>query len=217
MTGDINKYMAVLLLGLIGVFSVRAEADNHRIAEPKDYRMQNYRAPVPETLQGGTVVDAIELHRLISKYGDAVSLIDVLPLHPKPANFSSDRLWRPPTHYNLPDSIWLPNVGYGTISPQFQQYLVENLKSQMVANRQQRFVFYCEEDCWMSWNAAKRVLALGFNDVYWFPGGTDEWKKMGYELTANKPVTMPVERPNPNEFKESANRNYLSVQIAMVI
>lgn len=26
-------------------------------------------------------------------------------------------------------------------------------------------VFYCLRDCWMSWNAAKRALALGYKNV----------------------------------------------------
>ena len=32
-------------------------------------------------------------------------------------------------------------------------------------------VFYCLRDCWMSWNAAKRALALGYKNVAWYPDG----------------------------------------------
>lgn len=166
------------------------------IAEPDGYRMENYRAPVPATLRGATVVNAAELHALINDSGGKTVLIDVMPLHPKPPDFPDDRLWRPPTRYNLPGSTWLPNVGYGTISPQFKDYLVMNLGRLNGGDKYKRLVFYCAADCWMSWNAAKRAMTLGFQNIYWFPGGSDEWEIMGYELTAGDPVKMPVETPD---------------------
>ena len=27
----------------------------------------------------------------------------------------------------------------------------------------------------MSWNAAKRILSMGFTNVAWYPDGTDGW------------------------------------------
>ena len=46
-------------------------------------------------------------------------------------------------------------------------------------------VFYCEANCWMSWNAARRAVAEGYTAVYWFPGGMQDW------TTGNRPT--PVE------------------------
>jgi rhodanese-related sulfurtransferase len=34
----------------------------------------------------------------------------------------------------------------------------------------------------MSWNAAKRALALGYTHVMWFSEGTDGWQELGYPL-----------------------------------
>ena len=34
-------------------------------------------------------------------------------------------------------------------------------------------VIYCQENCWMSWNAAKRVLSYGYPNVAWYPEGTE--------------------------------------------
>jgi hypothetical protein len=31
--------------------------------------------------------------------------------------------------------------------------------------------FYCLADCWMSWNAAKRALSLGYSNVAWYREG----------------------------------------------
>ena len=176
-----------LLIALVIVAHAQASGN---ITEPQDYRMSDYRTPTPATLAGATVVDAIEVHALIKDNKQTV-LIDVLPLERKPPDFPPDRLWRTPPRYNLPSSVWLPNVGDGPISPSFEQYFVENLDNIISAKYNPPLVFYCLVDCWMSWNAAKRALELGYNNVYWFPGGTDEWEAMGYELELSKAVKMP--------------------------
>jgi PQQ-dependent catabolism-associated CXXCW motif protein len=43
-------------------------------------------------------------------------------------------------------------------------------------NRDAPLVFYCLRDCWMSWNAGKRALALGYRQVLWFADGSDGWQ-----------------------------------------
>ncbi len=41
----------------------------------------------------------------------------------------------------------------------------------------------------MSWNAAKRALALGYQNVAWYPDGTDGWHEAGLPLQdAGKPI-----------------------------
>ena len=162
-----------------------------RVSEPEGYRMSDYRQPTPATLAGATVVDAIELNALIED-NSQTALIDVLPLERKPPNFPADRLWRTPARYNIPGSVWLPHVGDGAISPSFKEYFVENLDKIVTERNNPPLVFYCLVDCWMSWNAAKRALELGYRNVYWFPGGTDEWEALGYELEISKAVPMPA-------------------------
>ncbi len=176
----------------------RASDGTGFVEEPEGYRMDEYRTPTPATLRGAAVVDAHQLRALLEREPDA-ALIDVLPLMRKPPDFPPERLWRTPTRHNLPDSVWLPNVGDGDISPEFEEYLIENLARLTSRNKQRVLVFYCLRDCWMSWNTAKRALALGYRNVYWFPGGTDEWEVMGYPLEVSGPVKMPEFREIPQE------------------
>ena len=159
------------------------------VAEPDAYRTDNYMSPVPATLKGASTVDAPTLHQKMADGLDAV-LIDVLPLRRKPPDFPPNRLWRTPPRHNIPGSVWLPNVGYGDIAPEFQAYFVENL-GKLTRDKSPALVFYCLRDCWMSWNAAKRALEMGHRNVFWFPGGTDEWEVMGYDLERATPVKMP--------------------------
>ena len=54
------------------------------VEEPGAYREDAYRAPVPATLAGATVVSTAEAHALWESGGAA--FIDVLPRPPRPAN-----------------------------------------------------------------------------------------------------------------------------------
>jgi PQQ-dependent catabolism-associated CXXCW motif protein len=76
---------------------------------------------------------------------------------------------------NIPGSIWLPDTGYGDLAPATQEYLRMNLERATGGDRTRPLVIYCLRDCWMSWNAAKRILSMGYTHVAWYPDGTDGW------------------------------------------
>ena len=50
-------------------------------------------------------------------------------------------------------------------------------------NKAALLVIYCQEDCWMSWNAAKRVLSYGYPNVAWYPRGD---RRMGARQPAGR-------------------------------
>ena len=52
-------------------------------------------------------------------------------------------------------------------------------------------VFYCLANCWMSWNAAKRALAMGYTHVAWYPDGTDGWTTDHLPLELRTPLPRP--------------------------
>ncbi len=150
------------------------------VPEPDDYRMDHYRAPAPETLAGATVLGPEEAHALW-KTGTA-GFIDVMPQAPKPANLPADTIWRDKPRASIPGTIWLPNVGYGAIADVTADYFRNGLEKASHGDPATPLVFFCLEDCWMSWNAAKRALEWGYSDVYWFPEGTDGWQLWSYPL-----------------------------------
>ena len=49
----------------------------------------------------------------------------------------------------------------------------------------------------MSWNAARRALAYGYDQVIWYPEGTDGWRAAGLPLVPAQPVPMPDFLPPP--------------------
>ena len=159
------------------------------VLEPAGYRMAEYRAPVPATLAGATVVDTEGLQQLLAT-GQPI-LIDVLPAPRAPKDRPADRLWRPTPHTNIPGSVWLANVGYGELSAEFESYFRDHLARLTADDPGRPLVFYCQADCWMSWNAAKRALAYGYRNVVWYPPGTDGWQAAGLALAPAEPEPMP--------------------------
>ena len=154
-------------------------------AEPDGYRMDRYRSPVPETLAGGRVVSTVEARKI---WDDKAALfIDVLPRPPKPKTLPEGTVWRDKPRDNIPGSIWLPNVGFGQIHETVDQYFRRNLKKHTGDDKAKTLLFYCLDNCWMSWNAAKRAMAYGYTNVIWYPEGTDGWTFEDLPLERREP------------------------------
>jgi PQQ-dependent catabolism-associated CXXCW motif protein len=168
--------------------SVFASSAFAEVPEPSDYRQDEYRADVPATLKGATVVDARQVHAMMA--GEAVVVIDVLPQPPRPAALPATTLWHPPARHDIPGSIWLANVGFGGLSAEMDRYFRTALEAVSLGRKDRKLVFYCEAKCWMSWNAAKRALEYGYTSVYWFPGGMQDWTAAGYPTLLNAPIPV---------------------------
>lgn len=160
--------------------------DEGAVAELEGYRTDEYRAPVPKTLTGARVIGADEAEVLL-KAGSAV-FIDVYPRAPKPPNLPAGTVWRDPTHMTIEGAHWLPNVGYGVLSEEFESYFKTRLARLTDGDRARPVVFFCLKDCWMSWNAGKRALSWGYTNVIWFSEGTDAWQEAGFDLVKATPV-----------------------------
>lgn len=175
--------LAVLAVVLLPFAAAMAEGP---VPEPDGYRMDDFRSPVPLTLKGARVLSGDEAADLWNK--NAAIFIDVYPQAPKPANLPAGTYWREPEHRSIEGAFWLPNVGYGALSPEMEDYFRTRLEQLTSGKREAPIVFFCLKDCWMSWNAAKRALAVGYRNVMWFRNGTDDWQELGYPLVAVKKV-----------------------------
>jgi PQQ-dependent catabolism-associated CXXCW motif protein len=149
--------------------------------------MANYRAPTPSTLAGARVISTGQA-RALWKSGNA-AFVDVLPHAPKPANLPPGTLWLDEPRMDIPGSVWLPDTGYGKLAAATETYLRNALDSVTKGDRAKLIVIYCLADCWMSWNAAKRALAMGYTNIAWYPAGTDGWRAAGLPLQEAAPVT----------------------------
>ncbi|MEN3793097.1 PQQ-dependent catabolism-associated CXXCW motif protein [Fulvimarina sp. MAC3] len=160
------------------------------VPEPAGYKMTDYRSPVPSTLEGGTVVDTAAAKALHDR---GVAFIDVLPRPPKPKGLPEGTYWRPKPRNDIPGSIWLVDTGYGELAPVMKTYLLDGLDRAVEGDRSKPVVIYCDRDCWMSYNAAKRAIENGFTNVHWYPEGMQGWAEAGYPLERNEPRDRPDE------------------------
>ncbi len=157
--------------------------------EPDHYRLDDYRAPVPETLSGARVVTTSEA-AAIWRRGRA-AFVDVLPRPPRPAHLPPGTIWRDKPRRNIPGSLWLPDTGYGALAPTMESYLRNGLIKASGGDRNKALVIYCLHWCWMSWNAARRAVAMGYSHVIWYPDGTDGWSRAGLPLAPATPEPRP--------------------------
>jgi PQQ-dependent catabolism-associated CXXCW motif protein len=184
-TGALARLVVVAMV-LTG--AARAEG---LVPEPGGYRTEDYRALVPDTLAGARVLSTQEAEAIWrAKTG---VFVDVLPRPPKPPNLPAGTVWRDKPRFNIPGSIWLPDTGYGELAAATEEYLRQGLLHASGGNKATMIVVYCQADCWMSWNAAKRVLSFGYTNVAWYPDGTDGWQQ------ANLPTAEAQPEPRPTE------------------
>lgn len=155
------------------------------VPEPAGFHGEPYRAPVPATLTGAQVITAAEAMAL---HGQGVPFLDVLPRQRRPDKLPPGTLWNAPPHQTIPGAIWLYDTGYDRLSAQEEARLQGGLAQASHGDKAAPMVIFCKSDCWMSWNAARRAVALGYTGIRWFPQGVDGWQAAGGELvTADAP------------------------------
>lgn len=163
-----------------------AASQSANVAEPSAYRMSDYKAPTPATIDGKKGLTTAEAHALWADH--KVIFIDVLPRPPKPANLLPGTIWHDKPRADIPGSLWLPDTGYGALAPPVEAYFTQGLRAASKSKSDAALVFYCLRQCWMSWNAAKRAKSLGYTNVLWYPDGTNGWEEAGYKLEPREPM-----------------------------
>ena len=154
-------------------------------------RIHHYTEPVPDTVPGGIVVDTEGVKKLVDQTD--VVLIDVLSI----SSVRYDELdgsWSDhEPRYNIPGSMWLPNVGYGRPSADMLKYFLDTVAEATSGVKDRPVLIYCVSDCWMGWNAVQHLARAGYSRVYWSPTGTDGWSAAGYELELTEPTPVNVD------------------------
>ncbi len=178
----IRRYAWRVAVACVAAWSAQAQ---DTVPEPPGYRMDNYRAPVPATLQGAQVLTTVQAETLW-RAGSA-AFIDVLPRPPKPPNLPAGTVWREAPRPHIPGSLWLPDTGYGELADVTEAYLKRGLQRASGGDQARPLVFYCQAQCWMSWNAAKRALGYGYANVAWYPEGTDGWHQAKLPMEDARP------------------------------
>ena len=127
----------------------------------------------PNTLGGAGVVGTAALAKLLADR--RAVFVDVAEADRKPANLPKTALWLP-THRSIPGSVWLPGAGSGSDDPSFREAFRKRMAEATGGDLTMPVVIFCHPECWSSWNAAKRMVGLGYSSVFWYPDGMEGWQ-----------------------------------------
>ncbi len=191
------RYVAVLLLVSLALyppwFPIYADdktdtgTANHFGTD--GYRIAKYRAPTPVTTPHGGTVTTQRLQELICRQDPLLLDVQAVTVRPETEEFGLS--WLPvKQRFNLPGSVWLPNVGYGQLDKRMDDYFRFHLHRLTGGDLDRPIVIYCVIDCWMSWNAIRRAAAYGYRRLYWYPKGTDGWAARDLPMQKALPVPM---------------------------
>jgi PQQ-dependent catabolism-associated CXXCW motif protein len=168
----VRLVLACILLILSGAVPAQqgsgAYADEDRdwgVAPTNRLRLQPYHAPTPLTIPGAQVLRTRELQALLAGAGAPI-LIDVLSEE---------------GHVTVAGALWLSGAGRGTnFMDPVQSVLVPLLAKLSAGDKARPMVFLCaNSQCWLSYNAALRAVAAGYEKVYWYRGGIEAWAAAG--------------------------------------
>lgn len=166
-----------------------------KVAEPTGLHQGAMHGYTPNSVSGATVIDTETLATLLSAMHPV--MVDVADADRKPANMAATTLWMP-AHRSIPGAVWLPGAGSGSGEPSFVDAFKTRVAALTDGDRSKPIVAFCHPECWASWNAAKRLVSLGYTKVYWYPDGMEGWQ-VQHDTTIVKadphwttPATKPV-------------------------
>lgn len=192
-----NTRCLVLILAIFAAFQLpgnsRGQSDAPAATPPElfdaeGYRTAHYRAPVDRSPTPGVQITLEQVLRL--KPGVDALFIDVLPAEGGVRDAATGKWTLAVPHQTIPGAAWHPETGRGHPEAVLWQGL---RKAVVVARaRHPRFpvVLFCRSDCWMSWNATRRLADEGFGQVYWFAEGIEGWHEAGRALVPARPVVI---------------------------
>lgn len=140
-------------------------------------RRAPYTAPTPREIPGARVLRTLELKGMLDR-DDRPLVFDVAS--------GEGRI-------TIPGALWLPGAGRGTnLLDPLQAELAPALRAITAGDLDRELVFFCiNAQCWLSYNAALRAVALGFRRVYWYRGGVEAWRAAGLALERTRGPGQP--------------------------
>ena len=169
MSGRILLAAILLACGL----AIGAEDTDFGVPPTRELRLADYSAPTPREVPGALTIRTADLRAWLQ--GE-------MPARPVLFDVVGGE-----KHDSIPGAVWLPGAGRGSsFSDALQGQLanVLELLGGRPAADARAFVFFCASvNCWLSYNAALRAVALGYKQVYWYRGGIEAWLDAGGELS----------------------------------
>lgn len=186
--------LAGLLLGSAPALAGEPAAEAPALFDAEGYRIARYRAPIaadPTPAMRIPLTDALALVP-----GRDALFIDVMPAEGGVRDARSGAWRLAQTHRTITGAEWHPEAGRMPADAALWQALEQAARA---AAPERPVILFCRVDCWMSWNAARRLAASGLGNVWWLAEGTDGWHAEGRELVAAEPVVVAASAEHQEE------------------
>jgi PQQ-dependent catabolism-associated CXXCW motif protein len=150
-------------------------AASSAVPEPSGFWCGSTHGETPGSLRGGTVVQTEAVAELRDRAHPI--FLDAGEADRKLAEDAKDAL-RIQEHLSIRGAIWLPGAGSGTDDTTFKRAFEERILALTGARFDQPIIVFCHPRCWDGWNGAKRLVSLGYRQVFWYPQGVEGWQTM---------------------------------------
>ncbi|HQZ31134.1 MAG TPA: rhodanese-like domain-containing protein [Arenimonas sp.] len=143
------------------------ETQDVGVAPTAQLKSGSLHGPTPSAIPGGRLVTTPELAQLMRDASAQALVFDVLG-----------------GPQRLPNAIpVVPASQAGNFQDSVQHEFGQYLQQATQGRKDRPMVFYCQgTQCWMSYNAALRAIALGYTKVLWYRGGIEAWQQAGLPL-----------------------------------
>ncbi len=177
-----TAWLVLLTGGWPGQLTAAPASADTALFSSDGYRIDRYRSPTPQTAASARTIGPQELQAL-RRSAPAPLVIDVINLE-----FRAGRFLLTEPHASVPGAIWLPNTGKGDLDESWRDYLLDNVRARTAGRRDHPVVVLCKSDCWLSWNATRRLAEAGYSQLYWLRDGIDSWQNAGHPSVIIEPV-----------------------------
>lgn len=160
--------------------------------DAQGFRSARYRAPVkadPAPARTITLTAALALDP-----AREALFIDVMPVEGGVRDPVSGVWNLSREHLTIPGALWLPETGRAPVDPDLWAALEARIAAARGVAPNISVILFCRSDCWMSWNAARRLALRGHANVHWLAEGTDGWHAAGQTLVVAVPIAVPALR-----------------------
>lgn len=150
------------------------------------FRRAHYRAPVDRPPAPATQISLADA--LLLKPAENALFIDVLPAEGGVRDSATGQWRLASPHFTIPGAQWHPETGRSQPDAALWRALRSAVAAARKASSGIPVVLFCRTDCWMGWNAARRLAGDGFANVRWLAEGIEGWHESGRELAVATPV-----------------------------
>jgi PQQ-dependent catabolism-associated CXXCW motif protein len=186
-----SKKISFLLYAAAFAFAATGAAYSAEgaVHEPTRFHQGDLHGPTALTLMGATPPAKNELD-IVAKTINLANLAKVAAKeNPLLLDVSTKEYATRPNYVSVPGAVLLVDVGNGTDDRAFMEAYAKRIHALTGGDLHKPIMVFSHPDDWSGYNAAKRLVYLGYRHIRWYRDGVEGWVKGGHPTTPVTPDT----------------------------